>query len=231
MTCRGLFVTGTDTGVGKTAVSVAIARALVAGGRRVGVYKPAASGIAAADAPGGDPVLLWEAAGRPLSPAAVCPQVFEAPLAPPQAAALAGRTVDEQLLRDGLLRWTGSCDVVLVEGAGGLFSPLGPATLGIDLARDAGFPLVVVDSTRLGGIGRTLATVRAAQAEGLAVVACVLSEVTPSTEDEGRSYGEAITTATLAELARRLPGIPLTRLPHGSGGFTPPLDWWPLARG
>ena len=75
----GLFIAGTDTGVGKTAVSAAVLRWLGGAGRRVGTYKPVATGIAAADTPGGDPFLLWEAAGRPLSPEAVCPQVFAAP--------------------------------------------------------------------------------------------------------------------------------------------------------
>ncbi len=226
MTCRGLFITGTDTNVGKTAAAVVIVKALVAAGWRVGVYKPVASGIPAADTPGGDPVLLWEAAGRPLSPGAVCPQVFEAAMAPPHAASAEGRRVDELLLRGGLSCWTASSDIVVVEGAGGLFSPLAAQTLGVDLARDLGFPLVVVDSTRLGGIGRTLATVRAAQAEGLEVAACVLSEVIPPVADDGPAGETAITGGTLEEISRRLPGVSVTLLPHGGDTVTRPIDWW-----
>jgi dethiobiotin synthetase len=226
MNCRGLFITGTDTDVGKTAAAVAIVTSLVAAGRRVGVYKPAASGLASADAPGGDPVLLWEAAGRPLTPAAVCPQVFQAALAPPHAASAEGRSVDDQLLRDGLSRWTSESEIVVVEGAGGLFSPLGEHTLGVELARDLGFPIIVIDAARLGGIGRTLATVMAARAEGLHVAACVLSQVIPSRPDDGPASDAAITRATLAEIARHLPGVPVTLLPHGSATFSPPLNWW-----
>ena len=229
MICRGLFVTGTDTDVGKTAAAVAIARWLVAAGRRVGGYKPVATGLAAADDPGGDPVRLWEAAGRPLTPASVCPQVFRAALAPPQAARAEGRQVDERFLREGFAVWTASHEIVVVEGAGGLFSPLGEATLGVELARDLGIPLVVVDATRLGGIGRTLATVRAARAEGLTVAACVLSEVTPPRPGDGQASDEAITRATLAELTSRLPGIPVTLLPHGRESFAPAVDWWQMA--
>ncbi len=229
MSCRGLFITGTDTDVGKTAAAVVIARLLTATGRRVGVYKPAASGIAAADAVGGDPMRLWEAAGRPLSVSAVCPQVFQAAMAPHHAAAVENRRVDEQLLRGGLSCWMASSDVVVVEAAGGLFSPIGESTLGVDLARDFGFPIVIVDSTRLGAIGRTLATVRAARAEGLVVAASVLSEVSPSPDDEGPAGTRAITRLALAEIARRLPGVPVTFLPHGGDTFAPTVDWWDVA--
>lgn len=229
MNCRGLFISGTDTDVGKTAAAMAIVTALVTAGRRVGVYKPAASGLASASAPGGDPILLWEAAGRPLTTAAVCPQVFQAALAPPHAACAEGRSVDDQLLRDGLSCWTVASEIIVVEGAGGLFSPLGDHTLGVDLARDLGLPLVVVDSARLGGIGRTLATVKAARAEGLHVAACVLSQVIPPGTDAGPASDEAITHVTLTEIARHVPGVPVTLLPHGSATFTPPVDWWNLA--
>jgi dethiobiotin synthetase len=229
MNGRGLFITGTDTDVGKTAVAVAIVKSLVAAGRRVGVYKPVASGIAAADAPGSDPALLWEAAGRALSPAAVCPQVFFAAIAPPHAAGAEGRSVNEQLLRDGLLSWTSESDIVIVEAAGGLFSPLGDHTLGAELARDFGFPLVVVDAARLGGIGRTLATVKAARSEGLHVAACVFSQGTAPSTDAGPASDDAIARATLAEITRHLPGVPVTLLPHRMKNFIPSIDWWNLA--
>jgi len=230
MSRHGLFITGTDTDVGKTAVAVAIVRGLVATGRRVGVVKPVASGLGCVDDPQGDPVRLWEAAGRPLTPAAVCPQAFTAAIAPPQAAKAEGRRVDEHLLRAAITTWRDACEILVVEGAGGLCSPLGDETLGIDLACDAGFPLVIVDAARLGAIGRTLTTVRAARAEGLAVAACVLSEIAPPAGAAADPAGDAaIAAASLAEIARRLPGIPVTRLPHAADAFEPPLDWWQLA--
>lgn len=229
MNSRGLFVTGTDTDVGKTAVAVAITKALVASGLQVGVSKPVASGIASADAIGSDPVRLWEAAGRPLAPSDVCPQVFQAAMAPPHAARAEGRAVNDRLLRDAVNRWKPVSDVVVVEGAGGLYSPIGEQTLCVDLARDLGFPIVVVDSTRLGGIGRTLATVKAARADGLHVAACVFSEVFPPSDDDGPASASAITRATLAEITRCVPDVPVTLLRHGSDGFTPPIDWWGVA--
>jgi dethiobiotin synthetase len=223
---HGLFVTGTDTDVGKTAVSVAILRSLVAAGRTVGAYKPAASGGAA----GGAAAALWAAAGRPLSLAAVCPQVFQAAIAPHLAARLEGRQVDERLLRTGFEPWRAAGGIVVVEGAGGLFSPLGDTTLNVDLARDLRLPLVIVDAARLGAIGRTLGLVRAARAEGLAVAAVVLSQVVPpagAVEDPTSAAG--IARDSRAELAARLPGVPVGMLAHGAERITPEIDWATLA--
>lgn len=221
---RGLFVTGTDTDVGKTAVACAIAAGLRAAGLRIGVYKPVASGVAAC-APS-DVARLWEAAGRPLSPEAVCPQAFGAPLAPVQAAAVEGRRVDEQLLRAGIAAWQAASDFLIVEGAGGLFSPLGPHTLGADLARDLGLPLVVVDAARLGAIGRTLATVTAARAVGLSVRAVVLSCVRPpsgSPDDPASEVG--IMRDAMQDLARRLGTVPVGLLGHHAAAIEPEINF------
>ena len=221
----GLFITGTDTDVGKTVAAAAIARTLRAAGCRVGVYKPVASGLSAIDDPSGDPWLLWEAAGRPHSLGEVCPQRFKAAIAPPRAAAAESRAVDELLLRTGLAPWQ-DFDIVVVEAAGGLFSPLGETTLGVDLARDLGFPLVVVDSARLGTIGRTLATVTAARACGLRVAACVLSEVKPPAGDLADPASDvAIASASVADLCMLLPDIQVTLLPHGADACVPEIDW------
>lgn len=223
---HGLFVTGTDTDVGKTVVAAAIVRAVRAQGRRVGVYKPAASGG------GNDAQALWDAAGRPGSLAAVCPQVFQAPIAPHRAARLEGRAVDEALLRSGIDTWRAAGGTIVVEGAGGLFSPLGDRSLNVDLARDLGLPLVIVDAARLGTIGRTLATVRAARAADLAVAAIVLSHVTAvegSVDDPATAAG--IAHDSRADLTARLPGIPVAVLGHGAARIEPDLDWAALAAG
>jgi dethiobiotin synthetase len=209
----GFFITGTDTGVGKTAVAVALAAARRAAGVRVGVYKPVASGVVFDGS--SDIERLWEAAGRPLTLAEVCPQAFAAAIAPVQAAAVEGKQVDEQLLRDGIQPWREASELVIVEGAGGLFSPLGEASLNVDVARDLGLPVVVVDAARLGMIGRTLATVRAARAEGLEVAEVVISHVQPlsGAADDPRSEA-GIVRDGVAELMRRLAGVPVRELPH-----------------
>lgn len=227
MQTPGLFVTGTDTDVGKTAVAAAIVRQLAAEGRRVGVYKPVASGVTAAAS---DARRLWEAAGGPLSIEQVCPQAFTTPLSPPRAARAEGRRVDEALLRTGVTVWRAASEIVIVEGAGGLFSPAGDRSLNVDLARDLALPVVIVDAARLGAIGRSLMAVAAARAAGLAVAAVVLSHTHPlgGAEDDPAS-GRRIAADSAADLAERLGGVPVGTLQHAAERIAPTLDWLTLA--
>jgi|694.fasta_scaffold08043_7 dethiobiotin synthetase len=215
---RGIYVTGTDTDVGKTAVAVAIVRGLVQAGNRVGVYKPVATGG------GHDPQALWEAAGRPLALAQVCPQLFPAPISPPRSARAAGSIVDDDLLERGLEPWMRGFDVVVVEGAGGLCSPLSDTRSNADLAARLGFPLVVVDAARLGAIGRTMATETAARSCGLAMAAVVLSQTAPLTgspDDPASPW--RIAHDSRADLAALLAPLPVAMLPHGGGMIEPPI--------
>ncbi|MGI9454910.1 MAG: dethiobiotin synthase [Aeoliella sp.] len=183
MAC-GIFITGTGTEVGKTYVAALIARELGAAGKRVGVYKPVASG--GVEATDDDATLLWEAAGRPLTLDQVCPQKFRAPVAPNVAARMEGRQVNTILLRTGIKPWLDACDIVLVEGAGGLMSPISDADYNADLAADLGFPLVVVAANRLGVINDTLQTVITASVfgDGLEVAGVVLNQVAETDEDK-----------------------------------------------
>jgi dethiobiotin synthetase len=231
MPTPGLFVVGTDTDVGKTQVAAAIVRSLRAAGRRVGVYKPVASGCGAATTQGSDPRMLWDAAGRPLEPADVCPQTFAAAIAPVAAARAEGRRVDEGLLRTGLDRWRTVSDLVIIEGAGGLFSPVGESTLVVDLAREFSFPLVIVDAARLGAVGRTLVTVRSARAEGLRVAAVVLSHTVPPSPETGPTSTTAIVREAAADLTRHLATIPVVILGHGDSRMPAGIDWEQVATG
>ena len=232
----GLFITGTDTGVGKTAVAVAIVRSLLQGrsldgGLRVGVYKPVASGVDPRDVTESDAGQLWEAAGRPLSLAAVCPQLFIAPISPPASARAEGRCVDEQRLRDGFAVWQRVSDIVIVEGAGGLFSPLADTMLNADLVRDLDLPLVVVDTPRLGAIGRTLAVVEAAAARGLRVAAVVLSQVEPLAGSLAEPASpRAIARESARHLADLIRPVPVAELGHHVTAFMPAIDWHRLAQ-
>ncbi len=180
---RGLFITGADTNVGKTYVGALIAHALKAAGHRPGVYKPVASGChrEGVRLVSDDAELLWRAAGEPGELDRVCPQCFEAPLAPHLAARAEGKEIDRELLRDGLAYWLERSDVVLVEGAGGLLSPLGDNDYVADLARDLGFPLVIVARNALGTINHTLLTLHAAQTfrGGLPIAGIVLNHTAP----------------------------------------------------
>ena len=122
---RGFFVTGTGTDVGKTYVGSLLAAGLLERGLRVGVYKPVASGCRREEERlvADDAEQLWRSAGRPKSLHDVTPQRFEAPVAPNVAARSEGVPVDEDLLRRGIKTWC-DCDCVLVEGAGGILSPV-----------------------------------------------------------------------------------------------------------
>jgi len=228
----GLFITGTSTEVGKTYVAAMIARALVRAGHRVGVYKPVASGcrpvgnqLVSADAE-----LLWEAAGRPDSLERVCPQRFVAPLAPPRAAAAEEKRVDRDLLRSGLEFWRASSDIVLVEGAGGLMSPLSGDNSNVDynadLAVDLGLPLVIVSANELGTINATLQTLITARsvAPELPISGIVLNHVTVSEDD-------CSVSTNARDIASKADTPLLTEVAYGQRRFSADVDWFALAQG
>jgi len=223
----GLFITGTDTEVGKTYVAAMIARALCDAGHRVGVYKPAASGCRGEgdELVSDDAVALWEAAGRPGELERVCPQRFLAPLAPHVAARAEGRAVDADLLRDGLAYWQQRSDVVLVEGVGGLMSPVSDDDYVADLADEFGYPLVVVSRNTLGTINATLQTLitTATFREGLAVAGIVLNHPTPPAGDDPSTASNA------QELAARCVPPLLAEVAWGAERFDPAVDWYALA--
>jgi dethiobiotin synthetase len=222
----GLFITGTDTGVGKTRVAAAIARQLAAGGVKVGVYKPAASGCERVgnQLVSGDAALLWEAAGRPGDLARVCPQIFSAPLAPHLAAREEGKQLDEGRLNTGIEYWLERSDVVLVEGAGGLLSPLGEQKYVADLAHAFGFPLVIVAPNRIGTINQALQTLLAARAYELEVAGIVLNDLLPP------EPADASVLSNPGELARRASAPLLARLPHDAVELDQQVDWRAFAR-
>lgn len=180
----GLFVTGTDTGVGKTQIAVLIAEQLRSEGVQVGVYKPVCSG-ASSDQAGRiwwDDICRLRDAVRgiwtddELSDDVVCPQRFLAPLAPPLAARAEHRAVDIPLLRTGADRWNGRSEFLIVEGAGGFLTPLSETTNVADLACDFRYPLIVVARCGLGTINHSLLTIEAARRRGLQIAGVVLNQ-------------------------------------------------------
>lgn len=218
----GLFVTGSDTGIGKTSVAAAIIFRLRAEGRRVGAYKPAVSG-ADRDSAGrsvwGDVVRLREALGKTdevVPDDWISPQRFAAPLAPYLAARAEGRDIDEQLLARGVDVWRGRVDAVVVEGAGGLLSPLSEQLLNADLAARWMWPVVIVSRRGLGAINQALLTVEAARTRGLTIAAIVLN--TGRSDRLDRSEDLSV-LSNARELARWVPGIPVLET-----GFVPDGD-------
>jgi dethiobiotin synthetase len=220
---RGVFVTGTDTGVGKTVLAAALVAALRADGVDVAAFKPAVTGV---DEPEGDrPAdheLLAAAAARPVDE--VVPHRFGPAVSPHLAAELAGTPLDPAALVAHVrgLR----ADVVVAEGVGGLLVPLTAEHSVRDLAVELALPLVVAARPGLGTINHTLLTLEAARAAGLTVAGVV---ITPW-PDEPTVMARSNRT-TIARLGR-VDVATLGLLPDGSpaslaaGGATLPLDDW-----
>jgi dethiobiotin synthetase len=196
---RGLFVTGTGTGVGKTIVSAALLAAMRAGGEQVRAYKPVVTGLAA---PSGqwphDHEMLALAAGMVAEE--VAPVRFGPPVSPHLAASLADRHINSLDLIAGAL--TNSDDILVVEGVGGLLVPLTDDFSVRDLALELGLPLVIVAAPGLGTINHTLLTIEAAKAVGLEVAAVVLTPWPSEPSEMERSNRATITRLGTVEVAR-----------------------------
>ena len=170
---RGLFVSGTDTGVGKTVVSCALIRALRERGIDAGGMKPIETGVG----PGGplDAIALRAAAGASDALEDVCPQQFALPAAPRVAADAEQREVDFDAIRGAFGRIAARHDLVLVEGAGGLLVPNRGRETMADLAKALDLPVLIVTRAELGTINHTLLTLEAAAARDLRVIGVVIS--------------------------------------------------------
>jgi dethiobiotin synthetase len=223
----GLFVVGTDTGVGKTRVAALVVAALADAGLRVGVYKPAASGCrrVGRGLVSDDALALWKAAGRPGTLQAVCPQRFAAPLAPHLAAREEQKEIDDRRLRTGIDYWRRRSDVIVVEGAGGLMSPVGERDYVADLAEQFGFPLLVVAPNRIGTINSTLLTLLAAASrpKPLPIAGIVLNDVLPPGSGDPAEHFNRLELET-----RCVPPV-LAHLGYGASEFDKPVDWVRIA--
>ena len=175
----GLFITGTDTGVGKTFVACGLAALLRESGYRVGVMKPAETGCVEKDGKlfPEDAVKLKEASGCAVPLEKICPFQLRDPLAPSIAAEREGRRIDIDRLMDLYYEISSAHDVTLVEGAGGLMVPLLPSYTYADLARVLKLQTLVVAPNRLGVINHLLLTLEHASCKGLRVLGYVLNEV------------------------------------------------------
>ncbi len=159
----GLFITATDTGVGKTIIAAAIANWFFRRGRRVGVCKIAATGCIVRDGElvSEDAEVLSAASGARFPLNVICPIRYTEPLAPAVAADRAGQAMDWSLLQASLDTLASRSDVLIVEGVGGTMVPMDDRHMVLDVARWAGLPCVVVARAGLGTINHTLLTVNA----------------------------------------------------------------------
>jgi dethiobiotin synthetase len=192
---RGLFVTGTDTGVGKTVVAGALCAALAARGERVAAFKPVVTGLDEdVDEWPRDHELLATAAGGRQSPANVSPLTFGPPVSPHHAAELAGTAIEPLELAAKAREVAEGADLLICEGVGGLLVPLTTGYLIRDLALELDLPLVVAARPGLGTINHTLLTLEAAGTAGLDVAAVVMTPWPEEPSDLERSNRDTIET-------------------------------------
>ena len=210
---RGIFVTGTDTGVGKTLAACALIHALRARGARPVPMKPIAAG-ATAHAHGlanDDTVALLEAAGLDAAWAdAVTPVLLREPMAPHIAAAREDRTLSLGFLAPALARLQAAGDFLVVEGVGGFKVPLAEGLDTVDLARAVGLPVVLVVGLRLGCLNHALLTAQAVAAASLPLAGWIANAIDP--EMAARAENVAALRARIA--APLLGSLPHARTPE-----------------
>lgn len=174
---RGIFITGTDTGVGKTIIAATLATLLRAQGVSVGVMKPVETGINDPTSIGPDAQLLRACSGCSADDQIIAPYRFAPPVAPALAASKAGVKIDLQHVCNCYRQLAANHDYVIVEGAGGLMVPLAGGLLTCDLVRMLQLPLLIVTRPTLGTINHTLLTIFAARTMELPVSGFVINRM------------------------------------------------------
>jgi dethiobiotin synthetase len=206
---RALFVAGAHTDIGKTHIGCALIRAARARGISCDAFKPVLSGFDPAQAAESDAGRLLDALGRPASELdAISPLRFAAPLAPPLAARREGvrLTLADLLARCGDWLAASPADLKLLEGAGGLMSPIAEDGLALNLPAKLGLPSILVGGAYLGAVSHTLTALEVLRARGLAVLAVVVSE---DADPEAPNFAETV------ELVKAFAGgVPVVSAPR-----------------
>lgn len=199
----GIFITGTDTDVGKTMVSCAIAAALSKRGLRVGVAKPIETGAVANEQGhlvGHDCAKLAAAAGSLQLPEELASYLFREPAAPLVAAAAEHAHVDPTRLAADVRATAATSEFMLVEGAGGIMVPIAPDFTYLELAHELALPIVVVVGSRLGCVNHALMTLELLERRGLTTAGWILNNYNPADPFElaARTNRELIASFTAA---------------------------------
>ena len=212
ITHHGLFVTGTDTGVGKTVVACALLRAFAARGLRAAGMKPVAAGAerAGGELQNADVQALLAAANVTAPRELVNPYCLAQPIAPHIAAAQDGTAISLDRIEHCYRELRARGDVVIVEGVGGFKVPLGPHVDSGDLAVRLALPVVLVVGLRLGCLNHALLTAEAIAARGLTLAGWVANHIDPKMDAVDEN---------VAALRERLPAPPIARI-----AFTAQID-------
>jgi dethiobiotin synthetase len=207
---RGIFITGTDTGVGKTLVTAALAACLMRRGLSVGVMKPIETGCRTSGASGSDAARLYAAAGVTEPVEAISPYRFADPLAPLDAARRAGRTIDLRRIVRAYRALAARYAFLLVEGAGGVMVPITSKADTRDVIAQLGLSAVVVGRVALGTVNHTLLTLDALRHRKIPVLGVFLNRSgSPAGPDDTLQE-----TSTIGLLKARC-GVPVIGpLPH-----------------
>jgi len=204
---KGIFITGTDTGVGKTCIGAALARLLKNRGVNVGVMKPIESGVADIHQLGEDGALLAWAAGSNDPAEQITPYRLQHPVAPAVAASKEQVRIIPGLLREAFDTLAARHDFMIVEGAGGLMTPLAGGHLVADLARSLQLPLLLVAGLKLGTLNHTLLTLTAAATHDLNVAGYILNGMPEAPGLAEESAPHTMASLTAADLLAVTPQI------------------------
>ena len=218
---RGYFITGTDTGVGKTLVAVSLTRALVARGLRVAVMKPVAAGtMRTSDGEFNDDALELLGASNVRAPYDdVNPWLLKTPASPHLAARADGVTIRHDRIVDAFGRLAAASDLVLAEGAGGWLAPISATETMADIAERLALPVLLVVGLRLGCLNHALLTRDAIRARGLRFAGWIANKL----QAEMPLAADNIET-----LATRFGMPPLAIVPAGTDPRSPPAPAWAI---
>lgn len=204
---KAYFITGTDTGVGKTFVTALIASALKGMGLTAGVMKPVETGCKRRNnrlVPE-DALLLKQAASSPASLTLICPYAFNAPLSPHIASRLEERRIDLRTIKKSFDKIQKQGDMTLVEGAGGIMTALTQKKTMADLAAYLGLPLIIVAPNRLGAVNHVLLSIEAVRIRGLRIEGVILNRPDARRDSSQRYNKESIEEISGVKVLAELP--------------------------
>ena len=210
---HGVFITGTDTGVGKTLVTAALALQLKKQGLTVGVMKPIETGVSSSREAQSDAARLRSIIESDEPLGAIRPYTFELPVAPLAAAQKEGQAINLETIKKVYRLLSSRYDAMVVEGVGGVRVPITPNITVVELIKSLRLPVVVVGRSGLGGINHALLTIEALQRSRIPILALVLNQT-----ESARSAVARVQQRTTLEILRKQAGVPvLGPLPYEPG--------------
>ena len=210
MRTKGFFITGTDTGIGKTRVTLAIIQAYKARGMKVSGMKPVASGCIEKDGElkNEDALIIQSISSEPYSYKQINPYAFKEPIAPHFAAENAGTSIDIEKIVDAYNSLAEQNDIVIVEGAGGWRVPMSADFSTCDVVRALDIPVILVVGLRLGCINHALLTNQAIQSDNILLAGWVANCIDQDYQNVGKTV-QTLARHITAPLLGKLSFLPI----------------------